>query len=176
MFALMGGFALYQGDHLVSVLRFHPVEICESCKSEKILEHFCNPDSDNKSHDFDERSFAAHVDFIGHIPEHKIKEQSHVDWFGKLIAIGQTSWFIAQLIARWAWGLAVMELEIMTLAFATLNFMIYYFWWNKPLEVGYHIRIQAVQQTSDIEITKDSDGFESVGLLSSDQPLHDLPG
>ncbi|KIK66305.1 hypothetical protein GYMLUDRAFT_157499 [Collybiopsis luxurians FD-317 M1] len=139
MFALMGGFALYQGNHLVS------------------------------------RSFAAHVDFIGHIPEHEIKERSHVDWFGKLIAIGQTSWFIAQLIARWAQRLAVTELEIMTVAFATLNFMTYYFWWSKPLEVGYHIRIQAVRQTFNMEIVEVGNGSESVELFSSNQPLHDPP-
>ncbi|KIK66296.1 hypothetical protein GYMLUDRAFT_157760 [Collybiopsis luxurians FD-317 M1] len=114
-FALMGGFALYEGDKLVSVLRFVPVEIRNTPEGRRIQHQLCN----------------------------EIKDRSRVDWFGKLIAIGQTSWFIAQLIARWAQGLAVTELEIMTVAFATLSFMMYYFWWNKPLEVGCHIRIQA---------------------------------
>ncbi|KIK66306.1 hypothetical protein GYMLUDRAFT_192967 [Collybiopsis luxurians FD-317 M1] len=174
MFALMGGFALYNGDKLVSVLRFLPVEGYGGLESQKILEHFDDPDSDsNRASELDERSFSAHVDFIGHIPEREIKERSHVDWFGKLVAIGQTSWFVAQLIARWAQGLAVTELEIMTVAFATLNFMIYYFWWNKPLEVGYHIRIQEGQKSFETGIVED---VQSAALLSSDQPSHNSSG
>ncbi|KIK66301.1 hypothetical protein GYMLUDRAFT_139298, partial [Collybiopsis luxurians FD-317 M1] len=151
MFALMGGFALYQGDHLISVLRFRPVEIRRSRESKKILEHF----------------------------QHEIKERSRVDWFGKLIAIGQTSWFIAQLIARWAQGLAVTELEIMTVAFATMNFIIYYFWWDKPLEVGSHIHIQTVRQTFDTEVVEDGDKQSmpillKIGLTLDDSPFKDL--
>ncbi|KIK66304.1 hypothetical protein GYMLUDRAFT_218437 [Collybiopsis luxurians FD-317 M1] len=148
MFALMGGFVLYDGDNLVSVLRFCPLDQC---------------------------SFSAHVDVIGHIPEREIKDRSHIDWFGKLIAIGQTSWFIAQLIARWVQKIAVTELEVMTVAFATLNFMIYYFWWDKPMEVGCPIHIQIMPKNSNLEIGEEGNGSKFLHL-SSDQALHDSPG
>ncbi|KIK53938.1 hypothetical protein GYMLUDRAFT_178257, partial [Collybiopsis luxurians FD-317 M1] len=58
--------------------------------------------------------------------------RSHSDGFSKLIAVMQTAWFMVQLFARWAKGLPVMELKVMTLAFAAMNVLIYLFWWDKP--------------------------------------------
>ncbi|KIK53925.1 hypothetical protein GYMLUDRAFT_178157 [Collybiopsis luxurians FD-317 M1] len=108
-FALMGGFALYDGNECYSALRF--------------------------------RSFAAHLDLIGRISKAEIKDRSHSDGFSKLIAVMQTTWFMVQLLARWIEGLPVTELEVMTLAFAAMNVLIYFFWWDKPQGVGCHVRI-----------------------------------
>ena len=63
-------------------------------------------------------------------------DRSKGDALSKGIAILQTGWFILQCIARKIQGLAVTELEVVTLAFAALNFAVYVFWWNKPLDVG----------------------------------------
>ncbi|KIK53949.1 hypothetical protein GYMLUDRAFT_249983 [Collybiopsis luxurians FD-317 M1] len=86
--------------------------------------------------EFDQRSFAAHLNLIGRISEIQIKDRSHSDSFSKLIAVMQTTWFVVQLFARWAEGLPVTELEVMTLAFAAMNVLIYFFWWDKPQGVG----------------------------------------
>jgi hypothetical protein len=75
------------------------------------------------------------------IAEKEIEDRSKGDILSKGLAVVQTGWFIAQCIARGAEHLAITELEIMTVAFAFLNFLTYIFWWNKPLNVTCPIRI-----------------------------------
>src|SRR6266498_5868494 len=65
----------------------------------------------------------------------QIKDRSKGDGLSKLIAILQTSWFIAQCIARGYQGLTLTELELVTLAMASLNAITFAFWWSKPLSV-----------------------------------------
>ncbi|KIK54076.1 hypothetical protein GYMLUDRAFT_177907 [Collybiopsis luxurians FD-317 M1] len=110
-FAIMGGFALYEGKKAPSVLRDFPSRL-----------------------DITTSSYNA-------ASEAEIKDRSHNDGFSKLIAIMQTGWFVVQLFARWVEGLPVTELEVMTLAFAAMNVLIYFFWWDKPQGVGCQIRI-----------------------------------
>ncbi|KAF9475603.1 hypothetical protein BDN70DRAFT_232064 [Pholiota conissans] len=69
------------------------------------------------------------------ITEEEIQDRSKGDALSKIIVLGQTSWFIAQCITRRAQGLIMTELELVTLAFAALNSFMYFFWWNKPLDV-----------------------------------------
>ncbi|KXN87505.1 hypothetical protein AN958_08754 [Leucoagaricus sp. SymC.cos] len=78
------------------------------------------------------------------ISEEEINDKSKGDAFTKLLVVLQTSWFIIQCIARWAAHLHVTELEIVTLAFAFLNIIIYIVWWNKPQNMDAAIRIQEV--------------------------------
>ena len=63
----------------------------------------------------------------------EIKDRSKGDGLSKLIAVLQTSWFILQCIARGSQGLALTELELVTLAVASLNAITFAFWWSKPL-------------------------------------------
>ena len=70
-----------------------------------------------------------------------IKDRSKGDFLSKLIAILQTSWFILQCIARGQQRLALTELELVTLALASLNGITYAFWWHKPLGVQEPVRI-----------------------------------
>src|SRR6266545_5969375 len=70
-----------------------------------------------------------------------INDRSKGDFLSKLIAILQTSWFILQCIARARQQLALTELELVTLALASLNAITYAFWWHKPLGVQEPIRI-----------------------------------
>jgi len=71
----------------------------------------------------------------------EIKDRSKGDFLSKLIAIVQTSWFILQCIVRSQQGLALTELELVTLALASLNAITYIFWWHKPLGLQDPIRI-----------------------------------
>ncbi|KAJ3566104.1 hypothetical protein NP233_g7218 [Leucocoprinus birnbaumii] len=67
-----------------------------------------------------------------YISEDEINDKSKGDFFTKLVVVIQTTWFIVQCVARWVQRLHVTELEIITLAFATLNIITYILWWNKP--------------------------------------------
>ncbi|KAF9473982.1 hypothetical protein BDN70DRAFT_816451, partial [Pholiota conissans] len=70
------------------------------------------------------------------ITEEDIQDRSKGDAISKALIILQTTWFIAQCIARWAERLPVTELEIITLGFALLNGITYALWWNKPQNVN----------------------------------------
>ncbi|KAF5318111.1 hypothetical protein D9619_012264 [Psilocybe cf. subviscida] len=71
----------------------------------------------------------------------EIQDKSKGDGLSKALVVGQTTWFVAQCISRWATGLAVTEAELVTLAFAALNGVIYFLWWDKPQDVRYAIQV-----------------------------------
>jgi hypothetical protein len=73
--------------------------------------------------------------------EEDLKDRGKSDWIAKAIVILQTSWFIVQCIARGFRHLPLTELEIVTLAYATMNSFIYVFWWDKPRDVNCPIRV-----------------------------------
>ncbi|KAF9480162.1 hypothetical protein BDN70DRAFT_640829 [Pholiota conissans] len=77
------------------------------------------------------------------IAEEEINDRSKGDALSKGLVLGQTTWFIAQCITRRAEGLIMTELELVTLAFASLNFCMHFFWWNKPLDVRTRVLIYA---------------------------------
>ncbi|KAK7040665.1 hypothetical protein VNI00_009571 [Paramarasmius palmivorus] len=71
---------------------------------------------------------------------------SHSDSITKIIAVIQIAWFLLQVGARAVEGLAITELEIITVGFAVLNFGTYFLWWNKPLRVRHPVRVYWRQQ------------------------------
>jgi len=73
--------------------------------------------------------------------EEDIEDRSKGDILFKLIAILQTTWFIIQCIARGQQRLALTELELVTLALASLNAVTFAIWWNKPLGVQKPVKI-----------------------------------
>ena len=73
--------------------------------------------------------------------EAEIKDKGKSDWLAKSLVLLQTSWFVMQCIARGIKHLPVTHLEIVTLAYAAMNFVIYVFWWNKPLNVNRPVRV-----------------------------------
>jgi hypothetical protein len=73
--------------------------------------------------------------------EGDIKDRGKSDRIAKAIVILQTSWFVVQCIARGIQHLPLTELEIVTLAYAMMNSFIYFFWWDKPRDVGCPIRV-----------------------------------
>jgi hypothetical protein len=70
------------------------------------------------------------------ISEKEIEDRSKGDAFSKGFAVLQATWFITQCVARGIYGLAITELEVATLAFAALNGVLYFLWWNKPRGVA----------------------------------------
>ena len=68
--------------------------------------------------------------------EAEIKDRGKSDWLAKSLILLQTSWFVIQCIARAVKHLPVNHLEIVTLAYAAMNFVIYVLWWNKSLNVN----------------------------------------
>ena len=73
--------------------------------------------------------------------EAEIQDRGKSDWLAKSLVLLQTSWFVMQCIARGIEHLPVTHLEIVTLAYAAMNFVIYIFWWNKPLNVSRPVRV-----------------------------------
>jgi len=112
-FLIMGGFTLHEGGK--------PVRVLEAKVMEKLWE-------------------AGMIEWPT-ITKEEIADRSKGDYLSKTIVLFQTTWFVVQFIARWICGLTVTELEVVTLAFASLTGVIYYLWWDKPLDVRCSIPI-----------------------------------
>ncbi|KAF8641281.1 hypothetical protein AX16_010060 [Volvariella volvacea WC 439] len=94
------------------------------------------------------------------IPEKEIMDHGKGDLLAKAVVVVQTTWFVAQCIARCVEGLVLTEIELVTLAFATLNVITYALWWHKPLNIGYPIYF-------------DEDGIRIDGPLATVKPKED---
>ncbi len=81
----------------------------------------------------------------------EIEDRSKGDALWKIIAILQTTWFIIQCIARGQQRLALTELELVTLALASLNEVTFAIWWHKPLGVQEPIKIYLRTEEHNIE-------------------------
>ncbi|KAI0062796.1 hypothetical protein BV25DRAFT_1915916 [Artomyces pyxidatus] len=73
--------------------------------------------------------------------EEEIHGWSQGDALSKTLAIVQTLWFVIQGIARRVEGLPITQLEVMTLAYATITVAMYVAWWGKPQNVGGPVRV-----------------------------------
>ena len=129
-FLIMGGFTLHEGGKPVRVL---------------------------EARDLEELSEAGKIEWPT-ITEEEIADRSKGDYLSKAIVLFQTTWFIGQCIARGAYRLVVTELEVVTLAFAILTGVIYYFWWDKPLDVRCSIPVQLL----DGHVGKEDTGFRII--------------
>ena len=83
------------------------------------------------------------------ISKMEIEDKSKGDFIYKAVVILQTSWFVVQCIARGVQGLPITELELATVAFAGLNFVIYVLWWDKPLNVQCGVRVYKKRSTEE---------------------------
>ena len=75
------------------------------------------------------------------ISEKEIQDRSKGDGLSKALVVVQTTWFIAQCISRKVQGFTITEMELVTVAFAFLNGIMYFLWWNKPVDVTTSVRI-----------------------------------
>lgn len=69
------------------------------------------------------------------ITQRQIEDKSKGDGLSKSLVVLQTLWFVVQCVARAISGMVITELELVTLGFAVLNGVLYFLWWNKPLNV-----------------------------------------
>jgi len=69
------------------------------------------------------------------VTESEILDKSKSDPLGKLFTVLQTTWFVAQYLERWVAHQPRSQIEVMTLAYAALNILVYALWWDKPLNV-----------------------------------------
>ena len=83
------------------------------------------------------------IDFssFGVPTEAEIKDRGKSDWLAKSLVLLQMLWFVMQCIAWAHKHLPVTHLEIVTLAYVVINFVIHIFWWNKPLNVSQPVRV-----------------------------------
>ena len=96
---------------------------------------------------FSELLMAGKIDFPT-ITVEEIEDRSKADGFSKMIALGQTLWFIAQCIARGAQHLDLTLVELLTLSLAVLNGLMYFLWWNKSLDVRCPVRVYVLDKPS----------------------------
>ena len=85
----------------------------------------------------------------------EIQDRSKGDGLTKAIVIIQTTWFVVQVIARRIENLLITQLELITLAFAVLNGVMYFFWWNKPLNVQSTVPVYLIESVSDERVEKE---------------------
>jgi len=78
----------------------------------------------------------GYIDFPS-ISEDEINDKNKTDGLSKCIVVFQTTWFVVQFVARPIKGLAVTELEVVTLATCSLTAMMCYFWWYKPMDIQF---------------------------------------
>ena len=96
--------------------------------------------------------FRNHTDIeIPRVTAAAIEDKSKGDALSKIIAILQTTWFIVQCIARGQQRLALTELELVTLALASLNAVTFAIWWHKPLGVQDPVQIYVKVETEKVE-------------------------
>jgi hypothetical protein len=75
------------------------------------------------------------------VTEGEIEHTAKGDALSKTIFILQSSWFIVQCIARLVQGLTLTQLELTTLALASLNGVTLILWWEKPLGAQTVVRV-----------------------------------
>ena len=94
------------------------------------------------------------------ITEQEIKDRSKGDYLSKGIVVLQTTWFTVQFFARAASKLTITELEVVTFTFSTLIGVIYYLWWDKPLDVRCSVPVHLVELNME-QTTSDSNTDEN---------------
>ena len=120
-FLIMGGFTLYEKGNPLRVLDWRDLEALVR---------------------------AGRIDWPD-ITEEEIKDKSKGDYLSKSIVVLQSTWFIVQFFARVASKITITELEVVTLAFSSLTGVIYYLWWNKPLDVRCSVPVHLMEKTTE---------------------------
>ena len=91
------------------------------------------------------------------VPVEEIEDRSKSDGFSKTIALSQTLWFVAQCIARRSQHLDLTLVELLTLSLALLNGVMYFLWWNKPMDVRRPIRVYLLDNSYTPNMSNDTE-------------------
>ena len=115
------------------------------------------------------------LDFEISITEEEIQDRSKGDVLAKLVAGLQVFWFMAQCLVRWLQRLEVTQLELITLALASLNSVMYGLWIEKPLNVAVPVRVILKRRMTAEERLRicNSDSREPVSTCQRDVRLTD---
>ena len=147
-FLIMGGFTLHEGGKPVRVL---------------------------EAKDLEGLSEAGKIKWPT-ITKKEIADRNKGDYLSKAIVLFQTTWFVGQCIARGAYGLTVTELEVVTLAFSSLTGVIYYLWWDKPLDVRCSIPVHLLDgYLREIEEEVAEEEISSQVILSPEISAEETP-
>ncbi|KAK1230669.1 hypothetical protein PQX77_006253 [Marasmius sp. AFHP31] len=185
-FALMGGFALYDSE---GKFLFHLWD-------ERFCEHFEDVDEEGwdgfskqqrkleELHPHDHDRYKSLLEYcvatkLITMTEDEIESLGHTDLLAKTITIFQTLQFITNCVARGVNGLAITELEFLTLGFAALNLVSYSFWWHKPSGVRFPVRIMDISKFISHEqpsVAQDKDEELDPALLGTDTPAMSSEG
>ncbi len=93
-----------------------------------------------------------------------IEDKSKGDALSKMFSILQISWFIVQCITRAIQHLPITLLEVTALAFAGLSIITYCLWWNKPLNIKYHISLDGSESRT-FRLTQETTSTGFWGVL-----------
>ncbi|KAK1222557.1 hypothetical protein PQX77_014595 [Marasmius sp. AFHP31] len=177
-FALMGGFALYDSE---GKFLFHlwDERFCEHHKDEEGWDGFSKQQRKlEELHPHNHDQYKSLLEYcvatkMMSMTEDEIESLGHTDLLAKTITILQTLQFIINCIARGVNGLAITELEFLTLGFAALNLVSYSFWWHKPSGVRFPVRIMDRLKFISLEqpsVAEDKDEESDPALLGTDTP------
>jgi len=97
------------------------------------------------------RELVRDPEFNIRITEDEVMHTSKGDALSKVIFILQSTWFITQCVARHVQGLGLTQLELTTLALASLNGITFILWWDKPLGAQTVVRVQMTRKLTDAE-------------------------
>ena len=121
-----------------------------------------------------ETRFKNHRDFsLPTLTRGEIEDRSKADALAKSIAFLQTMWFLIQCIARYHQRLVLTELELVTVALASLNFFTFAIWWDKPLDVKEPIRIYVQKNLTP---TSSAPSLAITGPMNTPNPLASTTG
>ena len=87
------------------------------------------------------RELIQDPEFEIRMAEDEISDRSKGDALSKLIFLTQSTWFILQCLGRRIQGLDLTQLELTTLALASLNGITFALWWAKPLGAQAIVRV-----------------------------------
>jgi hypothetical protein len=79
---------------------------------------------------------------LPHVTEEEVDDRSDADSIAKILACGQSAWFLAQSLARVVQDLPLVTLEIETIPFICTTWWTYYFWWQKPVNITVATRVE----------------------------------
>ncbi|KAJ6536478.1 hypothetical protein DFH09DRAFT_992490 [Mycena vulgaris] len=137
-FVIMGGFHLFQPPSRT------PEETGQLLQRASVAEPIHAPHENYKPICMlsEHQLFSPNNEYQFILPtEDQIKDRGKSDWLAKSFVLMQTTWFLTQCIARMQQHLPITELELVTAAYAMMNFATYFFWWKKPLNIGCPVQV-----------------------------------
>ena len=124
-FVIMGGFHLFE----------------RNSGTTNNVDRGISPEDGDPLHPLEASNLRDYCESFIMLTEAEIMDKGKSDWVAKSLVLLQTSWFVMQCIARAMRHLPVTHLEIITLAYAAMNFVIFILWWKKPRNVHRPIRV-----------------------------------